>query len=499
MTTLSTAAPEVRIPGLRRLPHNIEAESALLGAVLVNNRAYERVAEFLKPDHFAIGEHRLIFEACVRLIDRGQIADPVTLKAYFEQGERLSDVGGAAYLFRVAEAAVSVIDAVHYGRLVHDLALRRELITLGEDVVNRAYQAEIEETAFQQIETAEQRLYDLATAGTLDGGFEAFETAMTSALRQAEAAHKRQGLLSGVPSGFRDLDEKLGGLHPSDLIILAGRPSMGKTALATNIAFHAAHACRLVKTADGGTSAEDGAVVGFFSLEMSREQLATRILSEQTSVPSERIRRGQVSGDKFPELVRAAQTLQSLPFFIDDTPALSISAMRTRARRMKRQHHLGMIVIDYLQLITATAGSRHENRVQELSEITRGLKALAKELNVPVLALSQLSRAVEQREDKRPQLADLRESGTIEQDADVVMFIFREEYYVQRQQPNAHATDREGIEKYEAWQRRLEAVANKAEVMIAKQRHGPTGNVPLIFDAAVTAFRDAEISHADDR
>ncbi|HRW59230.1 MAG TPA: replicative DNA helicase [Defluviicoccus sp.] len=498
-TTLTVGAPEIRIPGLRRPPHNVEAEAALLGAILVNNRAYERIADYLRPEHFALAEHRLIFEACQRLIDRSQVADPVTLKAYFEQGERLSDVGGAAYLFRLAEAAVSVIDAAHYGRLVHDLALRRELITLGEDVVNRAYQAEIEETAFLQIEGAEQRLYDLATAGTLESGFETFETAMTRALRQAEAAHKRQGLLSGVPSGFRDLDEKLGGLHPSDLLILAGRPSMGKTALATNIAFHAARACRLVKRPDGGTIAEDGAVVGFFSLEMSREQLATRILAEQTGVSSEKIRRGQVTSDKFPDLVHAAQELQRLPFFIDDTPALSISAMRTRARRMKRRHHLGMIVVDYLQLIAPSAANRYENRVQELSEITRGLKALAKELNVPILALSQLSRAVEQREDKRPQLADLRESGTIEQDADVVMFIFREEYYVQRQQPNAHAADRDGIEKYEAWQRRLETVANKAEVLIAKQRHGPTGNVPLIFDAAVTAFRDAEITHVDDR
>jgi replicative DNA helicase len=490
------ASSDFRIPGLRRLPHNVEAEMALLGAILVNNRAYERVAEYLRPVHFTLAEHRLVYEAIGRLIDRGQIADPVTLKAYFEQGEQLTEVGGGAYLLRLADAAVTVINAGDYGRLIHDLALRRDLIAIGEDLVNRAYQAEIEETAALQIELAEQQLFDLATTGTHDGGFESFEESLRNALKIAEAARKRDGLLSGVTTGFTDLDAKLGGLHPSDLIILAGRPSMGKTALATNIAVNAAKVCRLQRADDGTMTTAEGAVVGFFSLEMSREQLATRILAEQAKIPSDRIRRGKVDEDKFVDLVRASSTLEALPLFIDDTPALSISAIRTRARRLKRQRHLGMIVIDYLQLITPSPGANHENRVQELSEITRGLKALAKELHVPVLALSQLSRAVEQREDKRPQLADLRESGTIEQDADVVMFIFREEYYVQRQQPNAHATDRDGIDRYEKWQRRLEAVANKAEVMIAKQRHGPTGNVPLHFNAALTAFRDAETTHA---
>jgi replicative DNA helicase len=485
-------AGDVRIPGLRRLPHSVEAETALLGAILVNNRAYEGVAEVLRPEHFVLAEHRLIYEAARRLIERGHVADPVTLKAYLESNDQLAEVGGAGYLMRLADAAVTVIHAADYGVLLRDLCLRRELIALGEGVVNRAYDSEIEETAASQIERAEQELYNLATIGSSEGDLVAFETTMRSALALAEAAHKRQGLLSGVPTGFRDLDGKLGGLHASDLIILAGRPSMGKTALATNIAFNAAKAFRSERGADGGTNVVDGAVVAFFSLEMSREQLATRILSEQAGVPSERIRRGLVSADKFPDLVRATGELQRLPIFIDDTPALSISAMRTRARRLKRQQPLGLIVIDYLQLISPSAGSRHENRVQELSEVTRGLKALAKELALPVLALSQLSRAVELREDKRPQLADLRESGTIEQDADVVMFIFREEYYVQRQQPNAHATDREGIDRYEKWQRRLEAVANAAEVIIAKQRHGPTGGVPLHFNAALTRFSDAE-------
>lgn len=488
---------DVRIPGLRRLPHSIEAEIAILGAILVNNRAFEGVAEVLRAEHFALAEHRLIFEAARRLIEGGHIADPVTLKSYFESSEQLAEVGGAAYLMRLADSAVTVIHAADYGLLLRDLYLRRELIAVGEGVVNRAYDSEIEETASSQIETAEQQLYNLATSGSSEGELVPLDTTMRTALAMAEAAHKRQGLLSGVPSGFRDLDNKLGGLHPSDLIILAGRPSMGKTALATNMAFNAAKAYRAERGADGTLKVTDGAVVAFFSLEMSREQLATRILSEQAGIPSERIRRGLVAADKFPDLVRATGELQRLPIFIDDTPALTISAMRTRARRLKRNHPLGLIVVDYLQLIAASAAGRHENRVQELSEVTRGLKALAKELAVPVLALSQLSRAVELREDKRPQLADLRESGTIEQDADVVMFIFREEYYVQRQQPNAHATDREGIERYEKWQHRLEAVANAAEVIIAKQRHGPTGSVPLHFNAALTRFSDAERVVAD--
>jgi replicative DNA helicase len=494
-------------PLLRRLPHNVDAEMALLGAILVNNRAYERVADFLRPEHFVLAEHARVFDACMRTIERGQIADPVTLKGFFEQDETLAQVGGVDYLGRIAECAATPINAGEYGRLVYDLFLRRELIALGEDVVDRAYASEIEERAEQQIEIAEQGLYDLATRGSYEGGLEAFNDTLTSALKMAEAAHKRQGLLSGAPTGFRDLDGKLGGLHPSDLIILAGRPSMGKTALATNIAFNAALRLRREPEEEGGApKTVDGAIVGFFSLEMSREQIATRILAEEThrlaqargrtgrGIPSDQIRRGKVANDKFSELVLASRNLQRLPMFIDDTPALSISAMRTRARRLKRQHGLGLIVIDYLQLIAPSPGSRHESRVQELSEITRGLKALAKELNVPVLALSQLSRAVEQREDKRPQLADLRESGTIEQDADVVMFVFREEYYVARQQPDPHATDKAGQDAYDKWQEKLERVANKAEVIIAKQRHGPIGNIHLHFDAEFTLFRDLELN-----
>ena len=481
-------------PLLRRLPHNVEAEMALLGAILVDNRAFERVSDFLRPEHFILSDHVRIFEACSRLIERGQIADPVTLKGWFDQDEGLSQAGGVGYLIKLADCAVTAINAGDYGRLLHDLYQRRELIALGEDVVNRAYATDLVEDAARQIERAEQGLYDLATRGSYEGGFEAFTDTMTSALRIAEAAHKRQGLLSGVPTGFRDLDGKLGGLHPSDLIILAGRPSMGKTALATNMAFNAARAYRSEPGADGRPVATDGGIVGFFSLEMSREQLATRILAEQTRISSDRIRRGMVAADKFPDLVMASRDLQRLPMFIDDTPALSISAMRTRARRLKRQHGLGMIVIDYLQLIAPSPGSRHDSRVQELSEITRGLKALAKELNVPVLALSQLSRAVEQREDKRPQLSDLRESGTIEQDADVVMFIFREQYYLERAEPSQRAdeSDDKFQKRHQDWMQRCERAHNLAEVMIAKQRHGPIGTVKLFFEGEFTRFGDLD-------
>jgi len=488
------AQDEIRISGLRRLPHNVEAEMALLGAILVNNRAYERVSDFLRPEHFVLAEHRLIFEAIVRLIERTQLADPITLKAYFEQGEQLDDVGGASYLIRLADAAVTVINAGDYGRLLHDLALRRELIGLGEEVVNRAYDSEVDETGIQQLERAEQHLYDLATTGSTEGGFEPFKSSVVNAIHLAEAAHKRQGLLSGVPTGLIDMDGKLGGLHPSDLIILAGRPSMGKTSLATNIAYNAAKAYRSETGDDGQPKTVDGAVIGFFSLEMSREQLATRILAEQSRVPSDGIRRGVLANDQFSQLIRASTELQQLPLFIDDTPALSISAMRTRARRLKRKHDLGLIVIDYLQLIAPSPGSRHDSRVQELSEITRGLKALAKELNVPVLALSQLSRAVEQREDKRPQLADLRESGTIEQDSDVVMFIFREQYYHARTEPTQRSEESldKFLDRHRRWQERGDEIHNKAEVIIAKQRHGPIGKVELYFEEQFTRFGNLE-------
>jgi replicative DNA helicase len=478
---------------VRTPPYNPEAEMRLLGAVLINNAGYARVSEFLQPEHFGNALHGRIFAAIGKLIDRGQIADPVTLKNIFDQDEALSEIGGEQYLARLAGAAATIINVEDYGRNVHDLYLRRELITLGEEVVNDAFRQDLDDRASEQIERAEKKLFDLATVGQTETGFRAFSTALTSAIDNADAAFKRSPKTVGVATGFVGLDNKLGGLHPSDLIILAGRPSMGKTALATNIAFNAAKKYRPVLGADGRKTAEDGAVVGFFSLEMSAEQLATRILAEESGTSSDRIRRGDVRREDFDRFIAVSQRLQALPLFVDDTPALTISALRTRARRLMRQQGLGLIVIDYLQLLRPSNQVRaQDNRVQEISEITRGLKTLAKELNVPVLALSQLSRAVEQREDKRPLLSDLRESGSIEQDADVVMFIFREEYYKSRLRPTKLAD--EDDEKYQTrvkkWQDDCEEVYGITEVIVAKQRHGPIGECKLYFHADTTKFED---------
>jgi replicative DNA helicase len=370
--------------------------------------------------------------------------------------------------------------------------LRRELITLGQDVVTEAFQHDLDDPAITQIERAEAKLFELATTGQAEGGPRPLTAALTVAITMAQAAFKRDGKTVGVATGFADLDKKLGGLHPSDLVILAGRPSMGKSALATNIAFNAAKAYRTARAADGRIVSEDGGISAFFSLEMSSEQLATRILAEESGVSSDRIRRGEVKREDFDKFVAASQRLQTVPLYIDDTPALTIGALRTRARRMKRQQGLDLIVIDYLQLMRPSAQGRgSENRVQEISEITRGLKAIAKELDVPVLALSQLSRAVEQREDKRPMLADLRESGSIEQDADVVMFIFREEYYLSREPTRRpEETEDKYNDRYERWKERCEATFGTAEVIIAKQRHGPIGTVRLHFEAETTKFEN---------
>ncbi|HKT20219.1 MAG TPA: replicative DNA helicase [Stellaceae bacterium] len=473
----------------RTPPANLEAEQALLGAILVNNAAYHRVSEFLKSEHFAEGVHGRIFAAIAKLMERGQLANPVTLKNLFDQDGALQEIGGAQYLARLAASVITIINAEDYGRTIYDLYLRRQLIAIGEDVVNEAYRHDLDRQAPQQIETAEKRLFDLAETGQYEGGFLPFASALGQAIAQAEAAFKRSGRTTGVATGFTDLDKLLGGLHPSDLVVLAGRPSMGKTALATNIGFHAARHYRPVRTADGRTVAEDGAVVGFFSLEMSAEQLATRILAEESGVPSNNIRKGEVGSEDFQRFVEASQRLAEVPFFVDDTPALTIAGLRTRARRLLRQQGLGLVIVDYLQLIRGEENSA-ENRVQEISEITRGLKALAKELNVPVLALSQLSRAVEQREDKRPMLSDLRESGSIEQDADVVMFVFREEYYLSRGEPmrRPEESDERFNMRYDDWKQRLEQVHATAEVLVSKQRHGPIGKVTLRFDGETTKF-----------
>ena len=473
----------------RQQPHNIEAEQALLGAILVNNRAFEKVSDFLEHGHFFDPVHARIYEACARLIERGQMANPVTLKNIFDQDEGLKQLDGAQYLIGLARSVVTVVNAEDYGQLIRDCYLRRELISIGETVVIDAYAHETESDAAVQIEIAESLLFNLAESGISEGGFQEFSTALAASIEMAEAAFKRDGGLAGVSTGLTDLDRKLGGLHPSDLLVLAGRPAMGKTALATNIAFH-------VATSALDDPSLEKQVVAFFSLEMSAEQLATRILAEQTEISSEKIRRGELQNDDFHKLVHASQRLERAPLFIDDTPAITIAQLRTRARRLMRQQGLSLIVVDYLQLMRPSAGNRADNRVQEVSQITQGLKAVAKELDVPVLALSQLSRAVEQREDKRPVLADLRESGSIEQDSDVVMFVFREQYYLEKSEPVQRVD--EGSEKFldrhEKWVQVCEAAYGKAEVIIGKQRHGPTGTAVLHFEGATTRFSN----HVDD-
>jgi replicative DNA helicase len=476
--------------GSRTLPQNVEAEQALLGALLIDNAAYDQVSTSLEPEHFYVPVHGRIYDAARALIGRGQIANPVTLKAFFEADDGLADIGGAQYLARLAGAAVSIINAEDYGRVIRDLSTRRSLIHIGEDVVNTAFDPRVEDNAATLIEEAEARLYELAETGRDVGGFRPFSIVLAEAVASAEAAYKREGKLSGVATGLVDLDNLLGGLHRSDLVVLAGRPSMGKTALATNIAFHAAKSYRTEPDASGTPVPVDGAVVGFFSLEMSAEQLAARILAEAAKIRSDHIRRGKLIDEEFMRLVQASRELSSAPLFIDDTPALSVPALRTRARRLKRTHGLSLVVVDYLQLMRPSR--RHENRVQEISEITQGLKALAKEVDAPVLALSQLSRAVELREDKRPMLSDLRESGTIEQDADVVMFVYREEYYLERTAPQQRMdeSDDRHNERYRKWQEKFEAKHGLAEIIIAKQRHGPIGNVTLRFEAETTKFED---------
>jgi replicative DNA helicase len=469
----------------RTPPHNYEAEQALLGALLANNEVYNRVSEYLQPEHFADALHGRIYEAIGKLVLRGQIANPVTLKNLFDSDGALAEIGGAQYLVQLAQAVVTVINADDYGRAIHDLFLRRQLITVGEDIVNESYSYDPDVSAIDQIERSEMRLFNLAEGGQVDGGPKKFKDVIDSALKMAEAAYKRDGHITGVTTGLRDLDRRLGGLQPSDLVILAGRPSMGKTALATNIGFNAA---RAKKDQETGTLHR----VAFFSMEMSAEQLAHRIMAEESGVSSDRIRRGEVKPDEFPRIVEAAQNMSNVQFFIDDTPALTVPALRTRARRLKRQFGLDLVIIDYLQLMRSASAKGSENRVQEISEITRGLKAVAKELNVPVMALSQLSRAVENREDKRPQLADLRESGSIEQDADVVMFVYREQYYHERAEPKQRAEESNDsfFKRVEEWKERAERVHNLADVIIAKQRHGPIGTILLHFEGAITRFSD---------
>ncbi|MBF9234021.1 replicative DNA helicase [Microvirga alba] len=473
---------EAAEPQFRAAPSNIDAEQALLGAILVNNDAYYRVSDFLEAGHFFEDLHRRIYEVATSLIKAGKVATPITMKTFL--GDQ--DLGGltvSQYLARLAAEATTVINAEDYGRTVYDLAIRRNLIGIGEELVNVAYDAPVETSPRDQIEEAERRLYELAETGRYDGGFQRFSDALTNAIDMAAAAYKREGQLSGVSSGLVDLDRSLGGLQASDLVILAGRPAMGKTSLVTNIAFNIAKAYKAEKQQDGSMKTVNGGIVGFFSLEMSAEQLATRIIAEQSGVPSYKIRRGDMREDDFYKITEAAREMQSIPFYIDQTGGISIAQLAARARRLKRQRGLDILIVDYLQLLSGSS-KKGENRVQELTEITTGLKALAKELAVPLIALSQLSRQVESRDDKRPQLSDLRESGSIEQDADVVMFVYREEYYLKNKEPKP------GTEEYFKWQAEMDQVHGKAEVIIGKQRHGPTGTVQLAFQADITRFTD---------
>jgi replicative DNA helicase len=474
--------PTAAEPAFRTQPHNIEAEQALLGAILVNNEAFYRVSDFLDPKHFFEPVHQRIYEVIGGLVRAGKIATPVTLKTFLPGDADVAGISLNKYLALLAAEATTIINAEDYGRTIYDLSIRRDLIIIGEEMVNTAYDAPVDATPASHIEEAERKLYQVAEAGRLDSGFQRFAQALTTAVDMAARAYQRDGSLSGLATGLIDLDNKMGGLQPSDLIILAGRPGMGKTALATNIAYNVAKAWAGELRADGHTATVNGGIIGFFSLEMSAEQLATRIIAEQTRIPSNKIRRGGIDEADFEKIKDVAVELQNLPFYVDETGGLSIGQLVARARRLKRQRGLDLLVVDYLQLVQGTARAS-ENRVQEITEITTRLKALAKELKIPVLALSQLSRQVEQRDDKRPQLSDLRESGSIEQDADVVLFVYREEYYHQLRKPAEANKD-----KFAEWQAEGERVEGRAEVIIGKQRHGPTGTVELHFDAAVTRF-----------
>ena len=459
---------------LRILPMNLEAEQALLASLLTDNKTYEKVSDFLRRNHFYDDINSKIYEGISKLIENSQLADPLTLKNYFIQKNELDLIGGDNYLIELAKNSTVLSNVNEYGKLVYDLFQRREVIKISDNIINEAHSFDLETNASEIIEKAESELFNLSSTGETGKDLQNFSTSLAQAINSAELAYKREGHLSGIATGFTDLDQLLGGLHKTDLIILAGRPSMGKTALATNIAFKMANI-------NSFEDKDKKNVIGFFSLEMSSEQLATRILAEDTSISSEKIRRGEMNSNDFQKIIKSSQKLGEISLFIDDSPNLSIAALRTRARRLKRKHNLNIIVIDYLQLLRPTR-ERFDNRVLEIAEITRNLKALAKELSIPVLCLSQLSRQVEQRDDKRPQLADLRESGAIEQDADVVMFIYREEYYLERKEPTP------GSEDYQKWQEKMSKIHNVAEVLVAKQRHGPIGKVNLHFEGSITKF-----------
>ncbi|WP_373475424.1 replicative DNA helicase [Sphingorhabdus sp.] len=467
----------------QRLPRNIEAEAAFLGAILIDNRIIEDVSIKLQPDHFFEPLHGRVYEQILRLIDRNMLVTPVTLKPFFEADEAMQELGGPGYLIKLTADGAGLIGARDFAQQIYDLALLRELVTVGRTLVNNALDTSESVDPKGQIEAAESALYKVAEGEGEIGSMKSFLQASTEAIKNVEKALQSGGHLSGVTTGLDSINAKCGGLHNSDLVILAGRPGMGKTSLATNIAFNAAR--RWIREREDGIEEAKGAgaKVAFFSLEMSADQLATRILAEQSGISSELLRMGKISREDFRELSRASRELQELPLYIDDTPALSIAALRTRARRLQRRHGIGLIVVDYLQLLQGSSRA-NDNRVNEISEISRGLKTLAKELGVPVIALSQLSRAVEQREDKRPMLSDLRESGSIEQDADMVWFVFREDYYELMKKPD------EGTPAFDAWNEKMERIHGVAELIVSKQRHGSTGRVRMKFEAKITKFSD---------
>ena len=466
-----------------KMPKNIEAEQALLGAILANNKAFEKISELLKPFHFADPVNTKVYEVISKLIQRGHSADVITLKNYFEQEGVLDEVGGHKYLVKLAESSSPFTNAEYYAQFIYDKYLRRELINTGFEIVNEASKEDLDTNAVEQIEQAEKKLFDLSNQNESQGGFIDFSAALTSSLGYIEKAYQKDGKISGLPTTLDALDYKIGGLSRSDLLIIAGRPGMGKTALATNIAYNIAEVMLHDKTID---SKEKG--VAFFSLEMSSDQLASRILSTITNISSHKMRTGELDNGEFNRIATAVRELEKIPLYIDDTSGLTVNSIRTRARRLKRNKGLGLIVVDYIQLIMGSGKQKDGNRVQELSEISRNLKTLAKELDVPVIALSQLNRGVESREDKRPLMSDLRESGSIEQDADIVMFVYREHYYLQNENYNENAP-KKGQPKTQAdWDALLKSKQHLAEVIIGKQRHGPTGTVQLFWNGEFTQF-----------
>ncbi|MEP0189024.1 MAG: replicative DNA helicase [Erythrobacter sp.] len=481
----------------RKLPSNLEAEAAFLGAVLIDNRVIEELPTPIRPDHFFEPLHERIYERIIKMIERNATASPVTLRPHFENDEALKELEGPKYLAKLTANGAGLLAPRELAQQIYDLALLRELVSVGRGLVEGALDTSEETNPMDRISQAESDLFRVAEGAATGSDAASFRDAALEAIKMAEAAMNSGGGLSGKTTGLESLDRKIAGLHNSDLIILAGRPGMGKSSLAMNIAFNCAEA-HLDWQRDGGERSL-GAPAAFFSLEMSSDQLATRVLAEQAEISSESLRNGKMSRDDFQRLSFASQKLAELPLYIDDTPALTIGALRTRARRLKRRHDIGLIVVDYLQLLQGS-GRANDNRVNEISEISRGLKTLAKELSVPVIALSQLSRAVEQRDDKRPMLSDLRESGSIEQDADMVWFVYRDDYYLEATRPDFpdDNSSAETIEKYAAWVQKYEEVKNKASVNVAKQRHGSTGYVPLHFQSEFTKFTSPNLKDYSD-